>query len=155
MNREKYVVLEISSWQGMSLGAEHYYGKLVGEKDDNYIKYELEKIMSKKDAERLSKKDDWKYKEGRGTSRFENEDEIREIAIKEWQKIFPNACALLEGRSISAEPMKCLKVKNENLKEKLNKIWEENEVISHISRNYNKIDILCDKYWKLLERACK
>ena len=128
MRRENYVVLEISSWAGMSLGAEHYYGALIGYINDEYTKKDIEKPMSEEEAEKLRVKDDWKYyKKGSPTTRFDTKQEIREIALVTWQTIFPNAKALLEGHSSSAEPMKVLWVKHPEYTDELNKIWEKNE----------------------------
>lgn len=153
MSQENYVVLEITSWQGMSFGATHYYGALVGYNDGNYLKCDIKKIMSKEDAKELSEKDDWKYKAGNTTTRFNSEDEIRTIALKTWKTLFPKCNALLEGRFACAEPQKCLWIKNSKYINKLNELWKENESISNISKNWEKIDALCDAFNKLLEEV--
>ena len=131
MNREKYVVLEITNWAGLSLGAEHYYGK-------------------------LRKKDDWKwYKKGSLTSRFDDPDEIREIALEKWKVTFTNSNALLEGHSSSAEPMKVLWIKNKEYLDELNLIYNNFEKIERVSKNYKMMDNLGDSFFGLLENACE
>ena len=156
MRREDYVVLEISSWRGISLGGTHYYGVLVGYIGDEYVREEIEKPMTEEEAKKLRKKDDFKYYvAGSITDRFDTKQEIREIALAKWQTIFPNAKALLEGQSADAEPMKVLWVKNPEYMDELNEIWEVNEQIPHIRVNYKKIDELCDEFNALLEKAIR
>jgi hypothetical protein len=153
MNRENRVVLTISCWAGVSFNAEHYYGKLSGYNNGEYVTYDLEYVMSIKQAKKLSKKDDWEYEEGRKSSRFDTKDEIREIALAEWKNYYPDSQALLEGQSASAEPLKCLWVKNSEYIDELNKLWETNEATPHISKNWKVIDDMCDRFDKLLEKA--
>jgi hypothetical protein len=154
MSHDYYVVLEISTWAGMSFGAEHYYGALVGYINGEYTKKDIQKAMSKEKAKKLCEKDDWKYyKEGSLTNRFDTKQEIREVALATWQAIFPDAKALLEGHFSSAEPMKVLWVKNSEYKDEMNKIWEKNERIPHIPANDKKIDALIEKFDTLLGKA--
>ena len=156
MSRNDYVVLEITSWAGMSLGAEHYYGALVGYINNEYIKKDIEKPMSKEETEKLRIKDDWKYyKEGSLTTRFDTKEEIRKIALTKWKTIFPNAKALLEGRFSYAEPMKVLWVKNPEYIDELNNIWEKNEKVLHVPMNDKKIDVLINKFDTLLKKAAE
>lgn len=150
-----YIVLEISTWCGMSFGAEHYYGTLKGYIKGEMVHRDIEKTLTVKEANYLSKKDDWKYKVGNKTNRFTSKDEIRKIALKEWKKLFPNGSVLLEGSVSSAEPMKVLWTKRTAYTKKLNQIYEENENIPHVPKNYDKIDLLCEKFNALLKRASK
>ena len=156
MNGNKYVVLEISTWGGVSFNAEHYYGSLVGYINNEYTKYDVEKKMSKKDAQILGKKDDWDYyKAGSFTNRFDDPDEIKKVALDQWMDKFPQALALLKGHFSSAEPQEVLWVKNSEYLYELNEIWKKNEAIPHTNKNFPEINKLCNIFDKLLEKACE
>jgi hypothetical protein len=155
MSRETFVVLTISTWAGMSLGAEHYYGKLSGYNKGEYVTIDLEYPLTEKQAKQLSKKDDWEYKMGRMCSRFDVKDDVRKVALEEWKERYPDAKILFEGNSASAEPLKCLWAKSKKFIDAFNKLWEENEAIPHVSKNWKKIDKLCDAFNLLIEKASK
>lgn len=144
------VTLEISCWKGISLGATHYYGSLVGYNNEEYCRYDIEKVMTQADAKRLSKKDSFKYREGNKTTRFETKEEIRQLALAQWKQLFPNGTVLLEGRSAYADPQKCLAATNQGLFEQLNALWKEYEKIPQVKQNYSKIDELCNRFDALI-----
>jgi len=71
-----YTTLEISSWAGISFGATHHYGELVGYVGEKYTSHEVKHKMSAEFAVELSKKDGWShYREGMETNRFNNREE--------------------------------------------------------------------------------
>lgn len=76
------VYLKISTFRGISIGAEHYYGKLIFM--EPYLHHELSYTMTQEDAVKLNDKDpDWPYhSEGEKSTRFDSKDLVREAAIK-------------------------------------------------------------------------
>jgi hypothetical protein len=153
MRIDNVVYLVITSWQGISLGAEHYYAKLKGDAYGEYTTYDLHKVMTEEDAEILRKKDDWRhYKAGSLTDRFNTKEEARESAILALPTAFPHAVALLEGNPAYVEPHYCLWVKNLAYIEKLNKVWKDATLL--VNDDGTKMMALYRKFEKLLERAC-
>lgn len=121
------VFLEVSSWQGVSIGAEHYYGKLV--RYSPYHTVELEYRLTEKQAAEFSKKDDWKYKAGDKCSRFDTVDEVVKLGIAQYKDFFPDAKILFTGESsTSAEPSKMIDG-DPDLMKLANEIWQKYEAI--------------------------
>lgn len=105
--------LEITSWRGISLGAEHFYGKLYGPfKGRNSIERfsaEITHPLSEKETRELNKKDDWdSYTPGDQCGRFWNERELIAQGIALFQKVAPARAVLLRGRSSVASPQRPL-----------------------------------------------
>lgn len=126
MNKHDLTVhLEISSWQGVSIGAQHYYGKLTGYIDGEYTSVEVMHPMSKEMADELNAKDDWDgYEEGTETIRFDTEEEIRKRALETWREHFPSAIMLFEGSGSYVEPKKCLACPYEKAMNVFNRTFE-------------------------------
>ncbi len=91
------VFLEITSWVGTSIGAQHYYGKLISRSNGEYEHVSLKKALTTKEARDLSKAHDWTYKKGHLSDCMETNDIVRKVAINEWRKHFPKAEVLREG----------------------------------------------------------
>lgn len=103
------VHLDISSWDGISIGAVHHYGRLMGYVDGQYVSVELIHPLTKEMADQLNAKDDWDgYKEGMDTERFNTSEEVRTHALKTWREHFPGAVLLFEGSPTYSEPKRCL-----------------------------------------------
>jgi len=109
MKAPKMIVLYITTWQGISIGAEHYYGKIIlidsMWKDitlENIEEYgidtfgeniRLEKELTFKDCENLDKKDGghtykraFKIGINSKSDRFDTIKEITEHGIKFWKE---------------------------------------------------------------------
>ena len=102
--RGKYNVthLDISTWEGMSFDATHYYGKLYN--GDEVV--QVERRLSKKDADKLNEKDKCcTYKDGMTTDRFDFEEDIIEFSKKIYKGRFPKSNVLLLGSPVYYEPM--------------------------------------------------
>ena len=115
MSELKIVYLEISSWAGVSLNAEHYYGKLVGhDADGEYLSFEMEWPLSQKMATQLNKKDSirgtdhFRHKSGNPTYRFDTSDEVKEWAISTWRDRFTDSDLLIDGSDCINEPKEAL-----------------------------------------------
>ena len=151
MTSNQIVYLEITSWYGISIGAEHYYGKLSG--SDTVV--ELERTLTSRQAKELNKKDSMKYlKEGSKTGRFDTKEEIIEVALFEYKKHFPDAKILILGRSSLAEPQKILDAPKQ-IRDKGNLLFAETEKIEWIEKygfyyrtkeDEKKIDALSRKW---------
>lgn len=89
------VLINISSWVGISGGAQHYYGKVCEIETNQNIyevarngmplkpeKFDLERVLDdEEEVKYLNKKDDWNgWKIGNKTSRFNSISEIRKVA---------------------------------------------------------------------------
>lgn len=142
------VNLKITTWQGISLGAEHYYAKLQG--DDKTV--ELQDTLTKQQATRLNKK---AYATGysfdvhapgdkhRG---FDTREDAVEAGKREWLNYFPKAKFLVLGNRTYHEPKPILVSTVENtdsLKEKAQTIVDKCEAIGLFDDPNND---LMDKY---------
>jgi hypothetical protein len=146
----KFVFIEITSWQGISLGATHYYGKLKGYDDNNEVLFiDIEKPLGEKEAKKLSKKDDFTYREGTLTARFDSKQEVIDIAIEKWKTYFPNAEFLIQGEWAIADPQNCLIAPN-GLKEKINKLYLESEEIGGYEKSPKRMDEIFREYQNLI-----
>lgn len=158
MSTKNAVFLEISCWAGMSIGAEHYYGHLSGYLNgdrDRYEKYQLNKILTARDAKLLNQKDrcDFDlYFEGEETDRFNTEREVIQTALEKWQTLFPGATILFCGSACSADPTKIL-VAPEPIFTEGNKLFEQAKHIGFWDFNEEKMQEIAKAWDKLFEGA--
>ena len=147
---DKFVVLEITSWQGMSLGATHYYGKLKGyDERGDALFVDIEKPLTEKESKRLSEKDDCTYRAGTLTSRFDSKQEIIDIAMDKWKTYFPAAEFLLQGQWACADPQNCL-IAPDGLKEKINKLYLESKEIGGYEKSPKRTEEIFKEYQNLI-----
>lgn len=75
--------LDIDNWTGISIGAIHWYGKIVIDGTGNdYISIELKRVLSMKEAQLLNKTDKHcSYREGELTHKFDTEQEVLDFAL--------------------------------------------------------------------------
>ena len=156
MNYDEIAFLEITSWQGVSIGAEHYYGKIITHNPYSHV--ELKRKLTAKQAAKLSKKDKWDYRPGAETDRFDTKEQIIKIAVAQYKSIMPSARMLVLGSSSSVEPKQVLDA-NKSIMEKCNKIYAEFEKIPWINRggfwyrnlgDEEKIEELTTKWKKII-----
>lgn len=100
-------MLDITSFVGTSIGAEHYYARLKMHGVEKDV--ELKHTLTQKEATYLNKKDKGygafgRYKTGEKVHRFDTEAEIRRVAIAEYKQHFPQAIGLMEGSFGSCQP---------------------------------------------------
>lgn len=150
MSALKRCNLHISSYVGISPGASHYYGSLhyynnKGEYKDIKLKHRL----TAEEAKLLSGQD-FTYEKGEWSERFNSEDEIRELALKEWKKRFPDSVILLEGSSSCASVQHCLGGPRE-LKAKINVLFKEAEKIDWYEKDEDLMTKIDDDYMNLLK----
>lgn len=84
--------LRITSWDDMFClrRVKHYYGKL----QFKHEKIDIVRPLTKEEAEELSD-EDYTYKEGQQTFRWDNCDELIKEAQKVYKEIFPEAEELI------------------------------------------------------------
>jgi len=121
---DKIAVLEISSWMGISIGAEHYYGALWIHEERIEFKHRLTKVEV---DERNTKDSTFRWRVGNSVSGFTTEKEIRLLAIEMCKKD-PKVKLLLEGRYAIADVQIA--------------IYGDPEVIGKISKLYKRADVI-------------
>ncbi len=147
--RLKFVYLEITSWVGLSIGAEHYYGKLIisGTREKSV---DLTKKLSDRECFYLNKKDSLsgiiRWKAGQTTKRFNTEADLERLAIKIWKKKYPKYDALLEGRSSILDPQKPLDARKKVVLNKLRKFWIDAEATGGYEGDEKAMDKISDEY---------
>lgn len=113
--RPPAVFLEIQSWVGLSIGAQHYYGKLglsdrtLEWKERHEKEVQVQKPMTSKEAKERNKAEhiegsSWRWKKGDMTHGFATEKELRERALVIWKEHFPEYNLLLEGTTSTLDP---------------------------------------------------
>ena len=154
--------LTISSYRGLSFGAQHYYGTItfhvyrVGEK-----RLDVQKKLSKQEAIALNKKDGYSggytsHHPGELTTRFDTEQSLVKYAQTLFsdtvQKQYPKIHFLVQGRTGIIEPQlviagdMCKEVTRINeLAERLEGLHDDGGWDEHRSR----MDKICDEWMKL------
>lgn len=148
------IYLQISTFQGgFAINAIHYYGCLKFR--TNEIEYgtktiEIEKVLTREEAVKLTKHDggDFKWKKGMSTTRFENEAEIKAIALEKYKSLCDGEAILVLGRYGIVEPQEILDGPEE-YKKKVNKLYSEAVAIDFWEKDDKMMTQICDKWNKL------
>ena len=140
----KVAYLNISTWEGISVGACHFYGSLsCGKKT-----IDIERVLTKSTASRLNQKrakDLLPYEKGSETALFLSSASVRRRAIATFREHFPKANILVEGRRSVVEPQPVL-VGPESLKEQVN-AWCKRK--HDLDCSEDEWDEICD-VWELI-----
>lgn len=96
--------LEVSTFRGISIGATHFYGRLRGPE----INYEISKVLTRAEAKELSDKDDFTWRAGQTTNRFDTRDDVIAAGIVAWRSVAGERDLLIKGLSSRAEPLRPL-----------------------------------------------
>ena len=98
--------LYITTWKGISEGAEHYYAELQGPHETNYKKVELYDTLTPHQAAQLNKKNNERnlYKAGQSNVGFDTYEAAIQAGIREWKTHFPEATYLVLGKASYIEP---------------------------------------------------
>ena len=140
MNKTVYAVLQISSFDGLTPDAKHYYGTIVC----NGERYELLRKLNKNTVKEFIK--DF-HVVGGMTSRFDSEDHVIRHAKKTWKKLYPDAQFLLMGSSACLDPQQCIDGPPK-LKAKINYYYKQAEKIGWYGGNEKAMTKLSDEYMK-------
>lgn len=156
----KTVTLEISSWRGISIGAQHYYGKLIfDDAEGKYQRVELLRTLDDAGATKLMKQqndgrnpDYWiEYFAGDRTDCFDTKIELRNLAKKEWKKLCPDAKLLICGSSCCADPQEVLAADDPELMKQINYLWALAEEIDYYEKDEKAMTKIYKAYQKLLK----
>lgn len=149
--------LEISSWSGISMGAEHLYGSICYyNAEGEYKKHTLKYPMTKELAETLNKKDgqgsDWEA--GELTDRYESTNQIRDDAVKCFREMLePQGCNILvEGSFATAQPQPVLAWAQGygKIACAFNDLYKKGKAVDwNWDKDCNLLEALCDE-WKAL-----
>ena len=144
---KQIIHLEISSFRGISLGAIHYYGKLVGN-----TRIELEKTLTRRDAIKLNKHDDgYIWRPGTKYSGFDSEEEVIEFALNVWKKHFPSGIILIQGNSAVADPQLVI-AGDRKIANTINKWYYQAEKINWYDGGQSELmHEISDAYWQFLK----
>ena len=149
--------LKISTWQGISLGAEHFYVELQGKNKS----VELYDVLTKRQAVRLNKKDYATgysfdlYSPGDKFRGFDTRDEAIASGKKEWLNHFPDAVFLVLGNRTHCEPKLLLDSTlddDSELKARIRKIFDKCDAIGFFDdpKNDDLMDKHCEEWETLL-----
>jgi len=90
--------LGITTYVGIAFNAEHFYGKLNAQIEED-LTYELYRVISDTEAILLNNKDQWdSWKTGDDTNRFDSRKDVIDAAMAVWGQIKGNGDALLIER---------------------------------------------------------
>lgn len=126
--------IKVSSWRGISLGAEHWYGKAWAvnddiadrvvrsrfngsgprrgetqywDRDDNELpehqwEWDIQRKLSTEDAKILTKKDQYQWRPGTLSNRFDSEGQVMEAGISLLTKKFGPDITIIDGDEYEA-----------------------------------------------------
>lgn len=150
--------LEIHTWVGTSIGAEHYYGeiKFYG-KDKKLQRHSVTHAMTAKEAKELNRKDrdvlhlSGRYKPGDETSRFSTEQEVVKSAI-EWFKANHPAEFLIQSAwaCCSAAPLLVWPDTFQHA-EQVNALAKEWNIIGGYEGNEERADEIDEEFMTLMK----
>ena len=143
--------LNITSWVGISIDVVHCYGRLYY-KDDCI---EIKKILTQTEANALNIKEGTKtvgaYHKGDMCSRFDNEKEVIDLAIKLIEKEYPQVDLLLSGDRSSVSVNEAFWGKNKKLVNRINELYKEADELDFYSGKDNvRMETLDDEFEKLV-----
>lgn len=153
MSNNKHIVrILISTWEGYSAGATHYYGKICYKGE--YI--EIKKILTLKEANELNKKDEnLCYRKGEKSERFDSKESIvkkaKKIILDKWKKDVK--LIIIKDYWNPNEVVWCY---DNQLRIKLNRLWQKAEAMYAMSDDPWKLDKeKADKIWDDWEKIIK
>lgn len=144
------ICLHITSWNGISIGAEHYYGELMRYEYNEDPDIELKrKIKEVTEARYLSKKVGYKgmYKVGDETNCFTTRDQVKKEARRQYKKLYPGAKVIVIGNNGIHEPQEII-LGPRVFKKKVNKLWKAYKIAWVEGRRNRLTD---DQIIKILE----
>lgn len=144
--------LNISSWVGISIGANHCYGKLNYQDED---RIEIKRILTHVDADKLNDYDRndvfESYNAGDECTRFDTEQEIIDSAIEIIKKDYPQVDLLLarDGASISVNEVYW--GKDQKVVDRINELYKEADKLGYYSgKDDDRMEELDDEFEKLV-----
>lgn len=151
MKISNVMAVEISSWAGVSLNAEHFYASLVFyDANGEYQTKQLRHKLTAREAKALNKKDGvgGAYSAGCMTERFDSVEDVHQAAIEEFKQI-PHAKVLMCGRHAVLEPQMVL-IGPEDYKVRVNQLAARCKKLDW-NRDERKLQKICDEFDALNE----
>ena len=144
--------LDISSWVGISIGADHVYGKICYQGDEISVM----RILTKEDAHRLNIKDKTEigfamYSEGEECKRFDTRSELIKKAIEIVKEKYPQVDLLLRGSGASVSCNEALWGKDQQKVDRINKLYREADKLDFYSgKDDDRMEELDDEFEKIV-----
>jgi hypothetical protein len=136
--KKEVVYVYVTSY-AMSIGGEHFYGKLKCNGHEEVI---LTEVLTQKLATYLNKKDStasWnRYKQGDRVERFSSYETLIAEAKRVWKKEFPSAVILIEGERSCGSIQEILDAPNHTIMNKINELYKEAEALNYYSGRNDK-----------------
>lgn len=149
----RIVYIEISSFEGMSPGAEHYYGHLRGSSFGDVVY--LYRPLTESETAYLNKKDGRiSYYPGEESERFDDENGVIEAAKKKFSELIIDG-VLIEGSPVIASPQRIVAVSGARYAEFMrrgNELFTERDAMD-INNTYDEDRTfeLCEEWDELIE----
>lgn len=148
------VYLHITSFIGVSFGAQHYYGKLICRGNTNGEQC-LTHVLTEDEAAALRKAHDWShYRAGYKAEGYDSEAAICQQAIAEYKTIFPDAVVLVEGNPVYSGPHKIL-AGPDGLAEEVRSLIQRADEIGwwEHDRNRKQMNAITAEYDEMIKKA--
>lgn len=147
-NKYRVCYLDISSFQGLSIGAIHFYGELRCDGNRVELIHHLttEEAIERTKRERADMGSEYRYKRGDKSRGFTTEEQIIDLACRTWHKHFPDADVLILGDNCVAEPQRVL-VGPKEFKTQINKWYAECKAFGWYEGNPKKMERISDTFW--------
>ena len=148
------VTLEIRSWAGISIGAQHSYGSLsFDDKNDELQKVRLTRKLNKQTAKILNdqrNEHEYGFRSGETTECFNDDNHVRKTAKRIWKKICPDGDLLIEGSYAVGDPQRCLDGDPEVV-ETINDMWKRSEECGGYEGDEETMDSIFREYQAYLK----
>ncbi|MCK5131730.1 MAG: hypothetical protein KAR40_06205 [Candidatus Sabulitectum sp.] len=103
VKEDEIVYIDTLTWDGLTAGASHYYGKIRQFNDSGLEEYEVSVVLDEHMAAALSEPD-YTYEVGDTSERFDSEKQLFARAAEVYKKHFPKAKVLVDGSDCAVEP---------------------------------------------------
>ena len=159
IKEKKVVTLEISSWYGISVGAQHSYGYLhYHDSEGEYHKAQLKRKLNENTAQILNTQRNkgrhpdyhYEHRAGEETVCFDDDQHIIRTAKRVWKKICPDADILLVGMFACGDPQRCL-IGPSDVKKKINDWHRETVKIGGYEEDEDRMDEIFHEYQEFLK----
>lgn len=154
----KKVIAEITTFKGLSIGAEHYYLSMnYYDSNNNYIREEISHPLTSKEVLFLNKKErrvgsTFRYRVGRPSKGFLSEEETKIMAINWFKENTSDYDILLLGYWGIASVQECLYAKKEYVKQIINKLYYIAEKINWYEKDPELMDALDDIFKEIINQ---
>jgi len=145
----KFVVLSVYSYTDLgSFNAEHWYGKLSCSDESGRKTHELKrKLTDQKEVDHLVGKDDYGWKVGDETNRFQSRKDVEDEAVRQWKAAFPGYDALVVGMTAIADPQRPLSARSPAILKTLQCFWKAVQDAGGYEKNSKAMDEIFKEYW--------